>query len=149
MAQSGKLVFLKDTCCDSERIRERITAVEGTGLKLFNANAASFFDSYQHGAAGYSGVMANFHPDLYSWVIDHIRVDTQAARLLADLLTEFAMIEMRLYPVSAKYHMNLEGVPMSLCSRSSNYSHFDKNARAEVDSLFAIEHELRNRLGIR
>ena len=148
MAQSDKLVFFKDTCCDSERIRERLAAVEETGLKLFNANAASFFDSYQHGAAGYSGVMANFHPDLYGWVINHALADTEAARLVADLLTVFAMIEMRLYPISAKYHMNLEGIPIGLYSRSNDCSRFVENARVEVDSLFSVERDLRHRLGI-
>ena len=58
------------------------------------------------------------------------------------------MIEMRLYPVSAKYHMNLVGIPMSLLSRSSDRSRFDKNARMEVDSLFALEEYLGKKLGL-
>jgi 4-hydroxy-tetrahydrodipicolinate synthase len=146
MAQSGRLVFLKDTCCDPGRIRERLVAVRGTELKLFNANAASFLDSCLHGAAGYNGVMANFHPDLYRWVIGH--AETETAKLLSNLLTQFAMIEMRAYPVSAKYHMNLAGVPMNLHSRSCDCGRFDQNARSEVDSLFALENELRSRLAI-
>ena len=71
LAHGGRLVFLKDTCCDYELIRERIKAVEGTPLKLFNANAASFYDSFMHGAAGYNGIMANYHPQLYKFVVDN------------------------------------------------------------------------------
>lgn len=150
LAHSGKLVFLKDTCCDYELIRERIKAVEGTPLRLFNANAASFYDSFMHGAAGYNGIMANYHPQLYKFVVDNAFNPEKAeeAKLMADLLTEFAMIEMRLYPVSAKYHMSLVGIPMSLLSRSSDRGRFDKNARMEVDSLFALEEYLGKKLGL-
>lgn len=150
LAHGGRLVFLKDTCCDYELIRERIKAVEGTPLKLFNANAASFYDSFMHGAAGYNGIMANYHPQLYKFVVDnaHNPEKAEEAKLMADLITEFAMIEMRLYPVSAKYHMNLAGIPMSLLSRSSDRGRFDKNARMEVDSLFALEEYLGKKLGL-
>ena len=37
VAPEGRMVFLKDTCCDYELIRERLKAVEGTPLKIFNA----------------------------------------------------------------------------------------------------------------
>lgn len=146
---AGGLVFLKDTCCDPERIRRRLSAVRSTGLQLFNANAASFFASCLDGAAGYSGVMANFHAELYRWALDHRADEPEKAKLLSDFLTQFAMIEMRLYPVSAKYHMNLEGVPMRLHTRSADSARFDSNARAEADSLFAVEAVLRGRLGIK
>ena len=52
VAPEGRMVFLKDTCCDYELIRERLKAVEGTPLKIFNANAQSWYDSYCHGSAG-------------------------------------------------------------------------------------------------
>lgn len=86
-AQSGRMVFLKDTCCNYELIRKRMDAIQGSSLKLFNANAASYFDSIMHGAAGYNGIMANFHPDLYRWVLDHKDSDYEKAKLLSDFLT--------------------------------------------------------------
>lgn len=147
--QSGRIVFLKDTCCDYELIRQRLDAVRGTPLKIFNANAASFYDSFVHGGAGYSGIMANYHPDLYKWVIDHNDTEPERAKLLADFLTEFAMIEMRLYPTSAKYHMAFDGMPMSLYARSADMRKFDKNARMEADSLRACEVFLRQLYQIR
>ncbi len=48
--------------------------------------------------------MANFHPDLYKWAYDHKDSDPEKAQLVAHFLTTAAMIEMRAYPVSAKYH---------------------------------------------
>ncbi len=38
---------LKDTCCDLDQLEAKCKAVEGTGLKIFNANAATL--SSQHG----------------------------------------------------------------------------------------------------
>lgn len=148
VAPEGRMVFLKDTCCDYELIRERLKAVEGTPLKIFNANAQSWFDSYCHGSAGYNGVMANFHPELYKWVYDHKDSDPEKAQLVAHFLTTAAMIEMRVYPVSAKYHHQLAGVPMSLVTRSNDVNKLDKNARGEVESLIVMENYVREKLGI-
>ena len=147
-APEGRMVFLKDTCCDYELIRERLKAVEGTPLKIFNANAQSWFDSFCHGSAGYNGVMANYHPDLYKWVYDHKDSDPEKARLAAHFLTAAAMIEMRVYPVSAKYHHQLTGVPMSLVTRSNDVKKLDKNAKGEVESLIELEKYVRKQLGI-
>ena len=147
-AQGGRMVFLKDTCCDYELIRERLKTVEGTPLKIFNANAQSWFDSYCHGSAGYNGVMANFHPDLYKWCFDHKDTDYEKARLVADFLTAAAMIEMRIYPCSAKYYQNLVGVPMNVFARSADCAKLDKNAKGEVESLINLEKWLRNELGL-
>lgn len=148
VAPEGRMVFLKDTCCDQHLIRERLKAVEGTPLKIFNANAMSWYDSVLYGAAGYNGVMANFHPDLYKWCYDHKDSDPERARLVADFLTAAAMIEMRIYPVSAKYHQQLVDVPMNVFSRSADCAKLDKNARGEVESLIALENYVRKQLCI-
>ena len=148
VAPEGRMVFLKDTCCDYELIRERLKAVEGTPLKIFNANAQSWYDSYCHGSAGYNGVMANFHPDLYKWAYDHKDSDPEKAQLVAHFLTTAAMIEMRIYPCNAKYHQNLVDVPMSVFARSADCAKLDKNAKGEVESLIAMENYVRKQLGI-
>lgn len=146
--EEGRMVFLKDTCCDYELVRQRQAAVAGTPLKIFNANAQSWFDSCVHGAAGYSGVMANFHPDLYKWAFDHKDTDYEKARLVADFLTTAAMIEMRVYPCSAKYYQNKYAVPMSTFARSNDRAKLDKNAMGEVESMRACEQYVRKQIGL-
>ena len=148
VAPEGRMVFLKDTCCDYELIRKRLKAVEGTPLKIFNANAQSWYDSYCHGSAGYNGVMANFHPDIYKWCYDHKDSDPEKARLVADFLTAAAMIEMRIYPCNAKLHQQMVDVPMNVFARSADCAKLDKNARGEVESLIALENYVRKQLGI-
>ena len=95
---------MKDTCCDYELIRERLKAVEGTPLKIFNANAQSWYDSYCHGSAGYNALWPTSTRISISGPMTTRDSDPEKAQLVAHFLTTAAMIEMRAYPVSAKYH---------------------------------------------
>lgn len=76
-AKTEKFAFLKDTCCDLNQLEAKCKAVEGTDLKIFNANAATLLKSMQMGCAGYSGVMANFHPDLYVWLCKNYKTQPE------------------------------------------------------------------------
>lgn len=104
-AESGRFAFMKDTCCDTEIIRQRIDAIRGSSLSLFNANTTTFLDSLQAGGAGFSGVMMNFHMDLYDWLWRNWQSQPEKARQVQDFLTVFSEIERQYYPVNAKYHL--------------------------------------------
>lgn len=118
-AESGRFAFMKDTCCDIGIIRDRLKAVEGSGLSLFNANTTTLLDSLQAGGAGFSGVMMNFHMDLYQWLWQNWRTEPEKARQVQDFLTVFSQIERQYYPVNAKYHMqDVEGVLASTYTRT-------------------------------
>ena len=83
-----------------------------------NANAQTLLDSLQHGAAGYSSVMANFHPELYVWLCENFEKEPEKAKSLQCFLSTVAFTEAGLpYPLSAKYHMCLEGMPTENVSR--------------------------------
>ena len=64
-AQSGRYTFIKDTCCQIGTIRRRLALTSGSRLHIANANGQTLLASLQAGAHGYSGVMTNFHPELY------------------------------------------------------------------------------------
>lgn len=119
-AKTGRFRFLKDTCCDLSLIRERLRVLEGSPLSLYNANTATLLASLQAGAAGFSGVMANFHPELYAWLLEHYRDQPEKARTLQAALTMCAQIERQLYPVNAKYHLQTLGLPLDTCTRARN-----------------------------
>lgn len=141
-AETGRFYFLKDTCCDAELIQRRLEAVAGTQLKLFNANAQTLLQTLRAGAAGYSGVMANFHPALYSRLCALARQgrggEDQAQQLQA-LLCLYAFTESMAYPVTAKYHMNLVGVPMSLYTRARPAAELTAYQRGVVEQGVALE----------
>jgi 4-hydroxy-tetrahydrodipicolinate synthase len=147
-AERGSLVFLKDVSCALEILKDRITAVAGTKLSLFNANTATLLDSLIAGADGYNGVMANFHVDIYKWMYTHFKTEPELAREVSDFLTLAAIIEARAYPISAKYHFNLTGIPMDIYTRTRDKSVLNENARHEVASLVRLERSMRNRLGL-
>ena len=104
-AQSGRFAFMKDTCCDIRLIRQRLDILKGTGFGLYNANTTTCLDSVRDGAAGFSGVMLNFHPQLYRWMLDHAWDQPEKADMVQHFLTMFSEIERQYYPVNAKYHL--------------------------------------------
>ena len=58
-ASTGRFYFLKDTCCDIAQIRKKLEVIEGSNLKLYNANTTTLLESMWEGAAGFCGVMDN------------------------------------------------------------------------------------------
>jgi len=136
-AGTGRFIFLKDTSCDMDQIEGKL-AVAGTPagrVKLFNANAATLLGSLRAGAAGYSGVMGNFHPELYSRLCRGWKADPDRAEQLQAFLGVTSVMEARAYPVSAKYHLQLEGIPLSLRTRTRPEADLITSFRREVEQL--------------
>lgn len=134
-AHTGKFGFLKDTCCNLSELKAKISAVSNTPLKIFNANGATLLDSLKMGAAGYSGVMANFHARLYVWLCKHFSDEPEKAAKLQDLLGMASLVECQYYPVNAKYHLGLEGLNINLFSRVQDFSKFTASKQLEVEQL--------------
>ncbi len=147
-AATGRFYLMKDTCCDAALIREKLQAIKGTPLRLYNANTATLLDSLQNGAAGYSGVMANFHPELYVWLCRNLRKDPVQAALVSDFLTIASFIEHKPYPVNAKYHQQLIGNFSSLYTRTRSAADLDETNRSEVRQLKELSDMIAGRLGI-
>lgn len=122
---SGRFRFIKDTCCDAEEIDRRMQLLAGSELQLYNANAQMLLPSLQSGAAGYCGVMANFHPQLYVWLCHHFEDQPHKAEEVADFCSLTAFTESLAYPITAKYHLSeIEKIPMTLFSRSRDEAQF-------------------------
>ncbi|MBN1561086.1 dihydrodipicolinate synthase family protein [candidate division KSB1 bacterium] len=129
-----RFYFLKDTSCSVDDMRAKMRAITGR-LKIYNANAATLDESYRAGVAGYSGVMANFHPHLYRWHFENFTNDSPLIKETADLLGVASLIERQFYPVNAKYHMQLEGIEIGLFSRIQNSHYFTRAQQLEVEQL--------------
>jgi 4-hydroxy-tetrahydrodipicolinate synthase len=114
-AQSGRFTFFKDTCQDLGRIRDRLRAVEGTPLRLLNAEVASFRASMASGARGFCGLMANVAPAALAQAAADGPEGAEIARLLtlADPALE------KHYPASAKCLLaERYGLPLSSYART-------------------------------
>lgn len=147
-AGTGRFYLMKDTCCDTAQILQKLDAVSGTSLKLYNANTATLLDTLQAGAAGYSGVMANFHPELYVWLCRNFQSQPETARLVADFLTVGSFIEHKPYPVNAKYNLQLVGIGNTLTTRTRSASDLTETNRSEVRQLKELSDAIAEKLGI-
>lgn len=144
--KTNRFKFIKDTCCEPDMLTERLKQLKDSGIMLFNANAQTLLHSLKGGAAGYSGVMANFHPELYSWLCDNI--EDERAELVQGYLGYAAFTECMAYPVTAKYCLNLRGIPMEIDSRSRKKSEFDKYQMLNVEQGVKADKEFMNIIGI-
>ena len=149
-AESGRFRFMKDTCCDRELIRRRVEILQGSPLKLFNANSTTYLDSLRDGAAGFSGVMMNFHMDLYRWLFDNWQKEPEKAEDLQSFLTLFSEIERQYYPVNAKYHlMAIEHVFSSIHTRTLPAEGLTETFREEVRHMDRAAARVREMLSLR
>jgi 4-hydroxy-tetrahydrodipicolinate synthase len=141
---SGRFVFLKDTCCDLATIAERQALMAGTDFKLYNANAPTLLGSLKLGVSGYSSVMANFHPQLYAWLCQNWQAEPdRAARLQAFLGVASTPPG---YPVSAKYYLQLEGLPIALHSRTLAADELLPVHKLQVEQLRMLSLDVTSRL---
>ena len=135
---TGRFKFIKDTCCDAAVIAERLAILKDSGIMLFNANAQTCLQSLRDGAAGYSGIMANMHPQLYVWLVENFKKDPEKAELVQSYLSTSAFIEGGVpYPLSGKYHMCLEGIETELITRTVNktFNDYQKSCVEQLRSL--------------
>ncbi len=147
LARGGRFTFLKDTCCDADVIRAKIKAVDGTPLKIFNANSASLLQTLRDGAAGFSGVMANFHPELYLWLCRNFDKNPEKAELVQDFLGFASLSERQIYPPNAKYYLSLEGLDITTVTRSRDYR-MSKGELLEMQQLRGLTADFKARHGL-
>ncbi len=143
IAETGKFSFLKDTCCDPVMLKEKADAVKGTDLAIFNANGATLLQSLRDGCTGYSGVMANFHPDLISWLVKNFDKEPERADHLQDFIGAASTIECQVYPCNAKYYLQLEGLPITTKSRKQDDALLTASRKLEIDQFRNITESFR------
>ena len=148
-ALDGRLKFLKDTCCHIEEIKAKLAAVDGLGLKIYNANSATLLESLEAGCAGFSGVMGNFHPEIYSWLCKNYKAEPEKAKEVQAFLAFASLAECQYYPVNAKYHLGLCGVDIGYDARVKDAANFSESNKKEIDQMFMIERMFKEKFAIK
>jgi 4-hydroxy-tetrahydrodipicolinate synthase len=107
-------------------------------------------ESLQAGCAGYSGVMGNFHPRLYAKLCACRQSEPELAQRIQLLLGVTSAAEKLAYPICAKYHMQLLGIPMGLHVRTPRVDpkDFNQNARYIMRQMLAWTDALEDELGL-
>jgi len=146
--EKGRFYFIKDTCCDIHTIRERMEILGGTQLMLLNANCQTLLDSLKAGGSGYCGIMANYHPKLYAWLCHNYKTEPEKAKRLQEFLCMSGFTENGLsYPLSAKYHMCLEGIPTENLARNKESNTFTDYGRACMHQMRSLSQYFEAMLG--
>lgn len=148
-ALDGRLKFLKDTCCHIEEIKAKLAAVDGLGLKIYNANSAILLESLEAGCSGFSGVMGNFHPEIYSWLCKNYKTEPEKAKEVQAFLAFASLAECQYYPVNAKYHLGLCGVDIGYDARVKDAANFSESKKKEIDQMFMIERMFKEKFAIK
>ncbi len=117
LSSTQRFLFIKDTSSDLDVLKRRIKLVKNDNMRLFNANSATLLDSLRMGYAGFSGIMANFHPILYHWLWENRAAEDVCIQNLQDFLGVSSMIEMYGYPKIAKYYLQGENLPIEEITR--------------------------------
>ena len=134
-ADTGRFTFLKECSNNLEQIKGKLQAVQGSRLQVYIANNPHLLETMQLGGSGYSGILANFQPDLYSWLTDNWDKEPEKAQLLQSYLGASCLFEGRHYPTSAKYYVQLEGLKIHLHSRTQQQSNFRVTHQREIEQL--------------
>lgn len=138
VAATERFRFIKDTCCDIDRIKRRLSILKGSSLGLYNAHSISLLESLQAGAAGFSGIMANFAPDLCAWLCRNWKRHPETAALVQNALAVCSQIEKQLYPANAKALLMEKGLLRSYYSRSCPYQDMKPVYLDEVHQLDSL-----------
>jgi 4-hydroxy-tetrahydrodipicolinate synthase len=148
LSQDNRMAFVKDVSCDPVVQQQRAVAIKSSQLRLFNAQTATMLDSLRSGYAGYSGVMGNYHIDIYRWLQDNWDSGSDLVSQVQEWLTWAYTVHQGAYPISAKYHLGLEGLPVSLHTRSKPLSVLTADIRRAIDHLKIEEDRMRCLLGL-
>jgi 4-hydroxy-tetrahydrodipicolinate synthase len=119
-ASTQRFFFHKDTTCNLKAIREKLIATHGTALGFFNANTPTLLDSLIAGGQGYSGIGANYLPELYIHLCGAAHVDLTMAECLQRFLADMDALMHRKYPTAAKAFLAMRGAPIRPVCRTTN-----------------------------
>lgn len=146
LISTGRFDFIKDTSCQIEIIRSRLRQIKESTIRLYNANAATLMESIADGAAGYSGVMLNFIPELFSLVRRYLNDETappglvplqrhvRSAAELAEFITLASVYEYQKYPLNAKHYLVQKGIFQTDLTRCTT----DKISESQHKELLAL-----------
>ncbi len=145
--KTGRFYYMKDTCCDAEVIKERCEQLKGSHFKLLNANCQTLLESMRNGAQGYCGIMCNYHPKLYSWLSKNY--ESEKADFIGAVIGTIGFIESGLsYPLSAKYHMTLAGIPTENIARNRKSEELTDYAKGCMEKMKLLTDRLEKELGL-
>lgn len=148
-AANGRYTFIKDTSCDINVLRRRVALAAGSRLRIANANSQTLLESLRAGCSGFSGVMANIHPELYVWLWENWRRAPDEAQRLAHYLSVAALAETLEYPVCAKDFQRSRGNFRTVnCRSRDSERYFANGLEVTMRQVVELGEDMKGWLGI-
>ena len=118
-ADSGRVLFHKDTCHNLDLMKRKLAATRSKGLKFFNTQMGTLIDTLEAGGNGFSSYAANLYPELVQWVSLNFDKDRATALKVQQILAIAEHSINSKYPASAKYFISQNaGVDIATTCRS-------------------------------
>jgi 4-hydroxy-tetrahydrodipicolinate synthase len=134
-AESGRVLFHKDTCHNLDLMKQKLAATQGKGLKFFNTQMGTLIDTLEAGGHGFSSYAANLYPELVQWVSLNFASDRATALKVQQILAIAEHSINSKYPASAKYFVSQNaGIDIATTCRSI----YDSLSRHDQLPLLAL-----------
>lgn len=150
LLSSNRLIYHKDTSCQVESVREKLAIIDVPKFEFYDAHTPNAVDSLRMGAAGMSSISGNFYPEILVWLCNNAN-DPSKADDVAWIQEELRRVDPLIhvaYPMSAKYFLQLRGIPVRTISRA----HVLELTPQQKETLQSIHRDFKGwcqRLGIR
>ncbi|WP_126246326.1 dihydrodipicolinate synthase family protein [Chitinophaga rhizosphaerae] len=150
LLDSNRLIYHKDTSCEVDSVREKMAVIDNPKFEFYDAHTPNAVDSLRMGAAGMSSISGNFYPEILVWLCNNA-ADPSKAEEVAWIQEELRRVDPLIhiaYPMSAKYFLQLRGIPVRTISRA----HVLELTPQQKEVLQGIQRDFRGwceRLGIR
>jgi 4-hydroxy-tetrahydrodipicolinate synthase len=117
---TGRLKYHKDTSIDLEQVKAKLAIAHNDSFDFFDAHTPNAMYSLQMGARGMSSISGNFYPEVLVWMCNHATdpAKQDEVRWLQSELTRVDPLIHQAYPMSAKYFLQLRGLPIRTISRA-------------------------------
>jgi len=149
LLKSGRIVYHKDTCLDSEEVARRLQVGKTYKFGLYDAYMVNAVSSLQAGAAGLSCIQGNIYPELVVWICKHFNnADQQEdVALVQQFFIDSMDIVHSAYPIIAKYSLQKRGFPISLYTRREVGILTDE-LKERMDNLLGEVEKIQDQLNI-
>ncbi len=131
-----RFIFLKDTSCNINTIKERLDIIKNSDFGLYNANAQTLIESLKYGAKGYSGIHANFSIKLAKYIYDNYNKNNKKLNEAINLILDIDKLAVEnMYPVCAKEIQKENKIFNTIITRVRDYTLFDEQNREQCINI--------------
>ncbi len=148
-ALTGRVLYHKDTSLNITQVEQKIAAIEGSNLELYDAYMVHAVESLRAGSAGLSCIQGNYFPELVVWLCENYNNTAlqQQIELVQYFFTSNMDVIHSVYPVAAKYFLQKRGLNIGQFTRR-DVGLLNNETRNAIDNLYTQYTLLQQKLNI-